>query len=179
MAYQKYSCNHFAAKTTPQLNIITILSIINISRALQNQITDSEHPICPETGYVSKYPASFRGCYGCRDNTPYSQFKKCAKWGDRNIIALFHKEYKIHSALWCKQNQPPLTLTQLVDNMNLSTVTHTNFDINQNKTIMDNNATQSPPMKHVTFTKPINDDNNPVPLIGGVGRGLYGGLVGL
>ena len=72
-----------------------------ITRELAKQTgrANENHPICPETGYMSKFPLTFRGCYGCGETTLHTHFKDCPYRGDKTATAQFHKEYKLHSPI--------------------------------------------------------------------------------
>lgn len=123
------------------------------------KLADSDNPICSETGYVSLYPAGFRGCYGCGSANGH-QFKDCPRKNDKATIALFHKEYKLHSVLRRKRDrvsaatffqEPYITLPTVEPNQTSADATNP-----------DN--TQSPAPKRVTFAEQV-DNGEQMPFI--------------
>jgi len=97
--------------------------------------------ICPTMGYVSKYHSDFHGCFGCVHE--HHTFHQCPQRNDKNTLALFHKEFKLHKLFWtkCKVN----SLTQYAQsNPTASPIT---------AHAANPPSPTSPPPKHqVTFT---------------------------
>jgi hypothetical protein len=68
-----------------------------ITRELRNTTQTTDFPVCPTTGYVSCYPSSFRGCYGCGEQFSHTHFKDCPGRDDKETKEKFYREYKLHS----------------------------------------------------------------------------------